>query len=296
MAIRASWIAAIVAAACASTAASVAAQEEVSEEEARQDEARTQRTAESMAQMPDEEARSRFRIGRTLYEEGRFREAAGEFSEAYRLSERPALLFNVYLAYRDAGLRKKAADALRRFLDESEDVHNRESLQARLAALQETISQQEAEEQERTEQAAEQAAEQAEQRERARAKEQIEQTRRDVKKRERQRSVIPWVVGGVGVVMLAAGTVTGVLTLQDADQLDKDCPNDVCGPQIQLDKAKRLARTTDALLFGGLAALGTGVLLYFVLDGEPETDAEQAPQASVGCTTEGCEAAVRVQF
>ncbi|MEM9863161.1 MAG: hypothetical protein AAF938_16315 [Myxococcota bacterium] len=66
----------------------------------------------------DSNARTLFESGTIQYERGEFREAAASYSSAYELSGRPGLLFNMYLAYRDAGEPAEAAAALRRYLDE----------------------------------------------------------------------------------------------------------------------------------------------------------------------------------
>lgn len=53
-------------------------------------------------QLADEQARAHFRVGQSMYDAGRFAEAAHEFEEAFRLSQRSELLFNAYVAFRDA--------------------------------------------------------------------------------------------------------------------------------------------------------------------------------------------------
>src|SRR6187401_2652142 len=64
----------------------------------------------------DEEARMRFELGRRYYDTGRFADAAAEFAEAHRLSGRMELLYNLFLAYRDAGDDVHAAETLRLYL------------------------------------------------------------------------------------------------------------------------------------------------------------------------------------
>src|SRR4051794_6738550 len=51
----------------------------------------------------DDEARVHFRLGTAYYDSGRFAQAAEEFKQAHELSQRPQLLYNLFLAYRDAG-------------------------------------------------------------------------------------------------------------------------------------------------------------------------------------------------
>src|SRR6185369_8430840 len=77
-------------------------------------------------------------------QEGRFRDSATEFQAAYDLSHRSQLLYNVYLAWRDAGDVPASTEALRRYLPETPDdgTETRHALVARLASMQESVSQQ----------------------------------------------------------------------------------------------------------------------------------------------------------
>jgi tetratricopeptide (TPR) repeat protein len=79
------------------------------------DAAKAQQEAEAARTMSaiDAEAREHFQLGRSFYEQGSFQQAAEEFEIAYRLSARPQLLYNVYVARRDAGNQPMAIDALR---------------------------------------------------------------------------------------------------------------------------------------------------------------------------------------
>src|SRR5690606_29361700 len=96
------------------------------------------RGGESMSQatttegdMNDDRARGAFRLGRQYYAQGRFAEAAAEFERAYGLSGRGELLFNAYLAYRDARDDESAARTLRGYLAEVPDAPDRPHLEAR---------------------------------------------------------------------------------------------------------------------------------------------------------------------
>ncbi len=64
----------------------------------------------------DDVARRHFRLGRAHYANGEFAQAATEFEQAYHLSNRPALLYNVYVAYRDAQDLPHAASSLSEYL------------------------------------------------------------------------------------------------------------------------------------------------------------------------------------
>ncbi|HKP60338.1 MAG TPA: tetratricopeptide repeat protein, partial [Polyangiales bacterium] len=83
----------------------------------------------------EERARAHFRLGRAHYDNGDFAQAAVEFEEAYRISQRAALLYNIYLAYRDANDTRNAAESLRKYLALEKNIENRGQLEARLASL-----------------------------------------------------------------------------------------------------------------------------------------------------------------
>jgi len=90
---------------------------------------------EQVSALLDEEARTRFQLGSTLYRQGRFDDAAREFRAAYDVSHRPELLYNLYLVERDAGHTQEAADALRTYLQDASEVPDRGLMEGRLAAL-----------------------------------------------------------------------------------------------------------------------------------------------------------------
>jgi len=88
----------------------------------------------------DEEARMRFELGRRYYDTGRFAEAAREFAEAHRLSGRTELLYNLFLAYRDAGDDVHAAETLRAYIPTLEAGERRTQLEARLRVLEQRLA------------------------------------------------------------------------------------------------------------------------------------------------------------
>jgi tetratricopeptide (TPR) repeat protein len=62
-------------------------------------------------------AKAHFATGQAYYEHGRYVDAAREFEEAYRLSPRAPLLYNVGKSYDGANDLARALDAYRRFLE-----------------------------------------------------------------------------------------------------------------------------------------------------------------------------------
>ena len=83
-------------------------------------------------------ARRLFAEGDRLYQEGRYEEAINAFEEAYSLSERPLLLFNIANAQERLGNWVDALENLRRYYDDA-PAAERETLDARMRSLEERI-------------------------------------------------------------------------------------------------------------------------------------------------------------
>jgi tetratricopeptide (TPR) repeat protein len=281
-----------------------------------QDAAPTESMAQSTTQeadMTDLQARSHFRLGKELYDQGRFADAAKEFEIAYGLSGRSSLLYNVYLAYRDAQDTKNAARALDGYLTANPNAPDKEHLTARLAALKEILKRNEEQQaQQRAEQ--EKAAEQAREAERAR----IEADQRAQAAEQRaavkpSRPWWPWLVVGGGVAVTVTGVVLGSLAASDADDLEGECvldPGDgagaraplmqgtQCGPSVDLESRRDSIQTQaligDVMWIGGAAITATGLVLAFVLP-DVYPDAEEAP-VTAGCSTHECRATLKLHF
>lgn len=250
--------------------------------------------------LDDEVARQRFNIGRSLYDAGRFVEAGREFVDAFRLSPRPILLFNAFVAYRDAGDLDNAVDNLRRYLEVEPAAPNAAQLQIRLQGMEEALQQQ------RERDAAAQAEAEREAAERAaaaRAEAEREAAEREAALQaqldQQQGSGVawlPWTLVGVGAAMGIAGTATGVVTLGRVDDIAAMCPNDTCPPGVSLSDersdAKTLGIVTDLLLFGGGAIAVTGVVLLIAGVGR----ASEPPPASAACGPDGCSLQLRGSF
>ena len=239
--------------------------------------------------LDDEAARQLFMAGRALYQSGRFSEAADQWQRAYDLSGRSELLYNVYVARRDAGEVELAANALRQYLDEVEDVPDRVALEARLSGLESQLASQRAQAEATREAEAEAA--------RARAEAEAAAARQE----EGGRSPIPWIVAGVGGALVVAGAITGGLALGAVSELEDNCPNDQCPTTYtefddDLDEAETLVTVTDLLLFSGgiLAAAGlTWGILDLILDSDEESE---DVAVGFGCLPGQCFAQARVAF
>jgi len=244
--------------------------------------------------MADEAARQHFEVGLTLFRVGRYADAAREFEAAYGLSPRSVLLFNAYLAYRDAGDLEKAVDTLRRFLEAEPDDPERERLEVRLRAMEASL------ERDRAEAAAAELERQRLEQEAARVaaeNERLSEEAAALREQVPQHPYLgPWLtVAGGGALILGSG-VAALVTNARQNDLDDNCPNGVCPADFDLDGAKqdvrRPAITTDVLLFTGIGVAAGGLVWYFLA----RRDRDEPPPASAACSPHGCQLEIRGTF
>lgn len=249
----------------------------------------------------EEEARAHFRLSQSHYELGHFAEAAAELERAYALSPRPDLLYNLYVARRDAGELAAAASALRQYLDEGEHIENAALLRHRLAALEAQLAAGDASvgteaDDDDAPGDAEIAAQDAEEPSAPIEAGAARSTEAAVPvETSRSPSPVGYAVLGVGSAAIVAGLVTGGLALDRYGALEASCGVDHgCPPGSEgaRDEGLALATSTDALLLGGgvIAAVGV-VLLFTVLD-----EAPSPPPVSAACDGDGCRAACSLSF
>lgn len=242
-------------------------------------------------ELSDEAAMSLFNAASSLYEAGRFLDAARQFEAAYELSPRPSLLFNAYLAYRDAGRNESAVRALAGYLDGAPNAPDAERLTARLAAMRESA-----------EEDATAAAEAAAERQRlaaaaAAAEQRAEEERQRAEEAEERRpSTLGIVLAATGGAALLAGAATALVANNRFTTLEEDCPTEFCSTRADLEEnapgIRRIQRATDVLLFGGAAVAITGLVLTFVLRSSPTP----AAQPTASCSSNSCELGVRGSF
>ena len=262
----------------------------------------------------DEEARMRFELGRRYYDTGRFAEAAREFAEAHRLSGRTELLYNLFLAYRDAGDDVHAAETLRAYIPSLEAGERRTQLEARLRVLEQRL-------------ASGTSGDAAGGGSDAGGGGDATtggggdatptgggssggdgasgDTSSGTSSGGRDAGggssgglgIVPWIVVGVGGALVVASIITGVLALDARSSLASMCSADgACPPGYESTQSsgQALAITTDVLWISGALAVGTGVVLA-ILD---MTSGSSADQASIGgvCTGQGCVASISGRF
>ncbi len=254
------------------------------------------------ADVTESRARSHFRVATALYGEGRFVEAAEEFLAAYELSERPQLLFNAYLAFRDAGDLARATDALGRYLEADPNAPQFELLSARLAAMRGTLAERQAAE------ASSEAERQRLEEERRRLEEErayhAERAAAAEAAVEERSSPVPYIILGTGGAMLAGAVVTGVIANGRVSDLEDACPGDRCPEEFDLGgertSARRTVIATDVLLAGGVAVAATGAVLAIVQHnrhaGAGDDEDEARVRVGAACGPTGCSVALQGSF
>ncbi len=91
--------------------------------------------AEDAVDPADAQAREVFRRGAAAFGEGRYEDALAAFEEAYRLSGRAVLHFNLALAHDRLRQDRQALEAYERYLAEVEDIPNRAEVERRVEIL-----------------------------------------------------------------------------------------------------------------------------------------------------------------
>jgi tetratricopeptide (TPR) repeat protein len=87
-------------------------------------------------------AKEHYARGSTLFDLGRFDDAAKEFEAAYEAKNDPALLFNIGQSYRSAGNYSKALVAYRAYLRRTPNAPNRRQVESNIAELQDLVDKQ----------------------------------------------------------------------------------------------------------------------------------------------------------
>ncbi|MEM6962412.1 MAG: hypothetical protein AAF550_11835 [Myxococcota bacterium] len=247
--------------------------------------------------LDDDQARTLYRVAKNLYDAGRYREAGEEFEAAYELSRRPALLYNAYVAFRDGGDLRSAAENLRRFLEADPSNEQATTLAIRLRSMEDTVAtmEQEARQREASAQAAQQAA--------------AVQARQELLESQESHGPSPMRVTGfsligLGGAALVAGAATGILALNTQSDIDDSCPNNSCAVGYDLqgeeDRLRAFQISTDVLVFGGAAIIASGIALVLLSPNDEErTDsasADSKPEVGGACGVSGCMATAQMRF
>jgi tetratricopeptide (TPR) repeat protein len=211
------------------------------------------------AQESDEDrARLHYETAVSYFEQARYSDAAREFLEAYRLSDRSHLLKNVATALEQAGEHAEAVGALEAYLAREPDAADRRTIEERIAQLRGR----------------------AESGPPAETPDDTTEVRPATSDDEGM-SVVPGlaVLGGSAAVAVVA-LVTGLVAHSAYSDLEDMCPGDACPAESQsdIDSGETMAVVSTVLtgvaLAGGIVG---GVLLILSATG---SDAEEAPAAA----------------
>jgi len=227
--------------------------------------------AMAAAQTRDEigRAASHFEAGRAYYEQQRYQDAVREFSEAYRLTEHPDMLFNIASCQDRLGDRESAIAAYRDYLNRAEAPEDREAIEARIAELgagdpsesQAQVREPEGEPDSATTEAG------------------GTEAGGEVESGGSSTSVLPWVALGVAGAAAIGAAVTGIVAVGIYDGLDRDCPGGLCPADRQgdIDTGSALSTASTVLTIVAVAAAGAGVaLLLFGGSDDPDEPATTA--------------------
>ena len=242
-------------------------------------------------ELEDSAARGLYQVALAHYEQGRFLDAAHEFEEAHRLSGRIALLYNAYLAYRDANRRAEAARTLRAFLEGSPDAPDRTMLEARLAALDEEIRQAGTATTTGTGNGSGASTTANGGTATSMGTGGRDSSHRDAPPPREQRSLlVPIVLLSAGGALLVGAGVAGAVVLGWHGDLEEQCTGGICDRSLEskVHNLDTLSIVADGLGLAGIVAAGIGVVLLLVGgDDDGERD-PSAPAAAAGCTPDGC--------
>jgi tetratricopeptide (TPR) repeat protein len=251
--------------------------------------ARAQATRSPGVTSTDEEGRLLFEAGSRAFNDARYDVALERFREAYEMSHRPVLLFNIGTA---ADRLRKDAEALEAFvayLAAVPDAPNRRDVEARITALRRAVE--------------ERAALETQARANAAATTPVNPGGDSAAGPAGLRSApgetarpawAGWLALG-GVAVAVAGVVPAAMSMSTQADLDARCNEAFVCPRDAkptVDRGASQALAADVLFAtGGALALGFG--LVWLLGGEPS---DATPALGAWCDGEGCNVRARGHF
>lgn len=234
------------------------------------------------ADADDGRARELFMQGDRAYAEGDYETALEAFEQAYALSGRHALLYNMANAHERLAEYDKALDKLRKFLPHASSGQQK-LIEKRMRSLQMRLDAQRAEEAEKPREPKEErepeATEQEPDKEESGAKVTVDG--------EPPPPYLGYALVGVGALGLGLGTYFGMQALDARSEAEDGCP-DVDGARRcttdardAIDRDKSNSLLADVSLGAGIASAAVGVWLILSHDGTTrETDTATRVTAS----------------
>lgn len=216
-----------------------------------------------------EAAKAHYAAGSAYYEQANYADAVKEFNEAYRLSKRTDLLYNIAICYERLDDFDDAIATLQKYLVERPDAKDRVTIENRIANLTKLRDQKRAAQPPPPQQPQPQPVQP------------IQPV--PVAPAPTERAPRWWlpgtVVAVVGAGLLVAALGTGLVAAADYNDLKNNCPNNVCPPKYQSerDSGKSLALASDVLTGIGAAAVVAGAVAIGVMS-RPVKKKEAPPQ------------------
>lgn len=218
----------------------------------------------------DQRAKELYENGAVLYEEGRYEDAIEAWQEAYRLSKRPLLLFNIANAQERIGLWRDALETLNRYRAFA-TAGERDVLDRRMNNIERRVAEQEA---------AEAAARQAEEAERQQEEEEAASATSEAPLTPRPTTPTATdtrPLRGVGLGLLVGGlagagvgggfSAAALAKRQEIEGTCKEAGGALFCPQSAValeDEEALLSTVGDVALIAGGAVAGAGLVLVLI--------------------------------
>jgi tetratricopeptide (TPR) repeat protein len=205
-----------------------------------------------------------FRKSVDTYRSGNFKQTIDLLNEAYALEPQPVLLYNLARAQEGIGDNDAAIDTYEKFLAQEPNAKDRGAIEQRLATLR----------RQREERIA------LEKRSAAQPAQPAQPTEPPPPVREpHRRSVLPYVVGGVGVAGLVVGTVFGVMANSKRDDAVAE-PSQRQALDLEDQAKSRATLSTVSFVVGGVL-LAAGAT-WWMLDLRASKKSATAPAMRIG--------------
>lgn len=215
------------------------------------------------APVEDTDARTLFQLGQSAFDDGRYQAALDYFQQAYDLSHRPQLLYNIGQAADRLRLDRRALEAFESFLRDAPESPQHTPTRARVEVLRAAVEQAEARER---------AAAEAPTPAQTAAAAPVAVAQPDAP-RSSGSPALGWAIAGGGGGALVVGAVFLALGLSDKSAVENAADGSTFASiQDEYDRASTRITVGTVLLGVGAAATATGVVL--ALRSGPDEDAD----------------------
>jgi hypothetical protein len=200
-------------------------------------------------------AKQHYEAGERFYTHSDYGDALIEFEDAYKLSKKPALLFDIGRCQEALGHLSEAVDAFEHYLVEEPFQQDRPNIEEHIANLR--VRMEPSAPNKPTAVVEPPLAPQV-----------VKWSPPNAPPPRRR--IWTWAVGGVGAGLLVAGMGTGIGGYVVDQNLHAQCPGGICNLQIvpdarsQADMSRSLGLASEVLLPLGAVTVGVSVVLFFV--------------------------------